>query len=316
VALDEAKALAAIAARRQRGVPFDGHELARRIDDLGDLNLSKGARHEAFAELYAAFTPASFRLVPFPDDSAIEAADHRVRVRAVIVDDAHDQVVGEIERDLVLDQGFVRHDLLRIQDAYRGGGLSLVLLNQALPLYRELGLRAVLVHAALQTGRWQWARLGFDFLSDAERGLVMGWATMALVGMGRSPIAIDSPARRLAQLGTGSPPEEASLEDVLAGTQAELAVWQRDPVRKPTADALLTEWDQRALAESQGQLRMLDSQRIQIIAAGNGVAATDPIPVGKAIMLAGPDWLGFFDLADPAAQDAFDREFSRRFTGR
>jgi hypothetical protein len=35
----------------------------------------------------------------------------------------------------------------------------------------SLGLHAVLVHAALQISRWQWARLGFDFATN--EGLVV-----------------------------------------------------------------------------------------------------------------------------------------------
>jgi ribosomal protein S6 len=34
--------------------------------------------------------------------------------RAVIADDAERQVVGEIERDLILDHAVVRHELLKL----------------------------------------------------------------------------------------------------------------------------------------------------------------------------------------------------------
>jgi len=44
--------------------------------------------------------------------------------------------------------------------------------------------------------------------------------------------------------------------------------------------------------------------------------ASREIALGKAIMLAGPDWEGLFDLADRASQDAFDRELSRYFASR
>jgi hypothetical protein len=299
VVVDEARALAELAGRRQAGGEFDRAELARRIDDLGDIVLSKAVRHGAFAELYAAYTPRAFRLVPFPDDSSISVAGHRIRVKAVIVDETHGQVVAEIVRDVVLDQGVVHHELLRVQDAYRGDALSYVLLDQALPVYRQLELQRVLVHAAMETGRWHWARLGFDFLDDNERGLVMGWATMALIGLGRAPLDPASPARRLAQLGTGSPTETATLDDVRLAVQAQLAIWTADPGSKAVAEALAAEWDRRSLAETDGQVGMLDPGRLQAIAGRNGV-----------------DWWGAFDLADQASLDAFGREFSRRFSGR
>jgi GNAT superfamily N-acetyltransferase len=314
--MDEAQVLADIEARRKAGVVFDGRELTRRIDDLGDIVLSSAGRHGAFAELYGAFTPKGFRLVPFPDDSQITVSDHRVRVRAVIIDDAHGQVVAEIERDVLLDHGIVRHDLLRVQDAYRGEGLSYVLLERALELYRQLGLGLVVVHAALETGRWHWARLGFDFVNDRERSIVMGWAMMALVGLGQTPLDPASPARRLAQLGTGSPSDQASLEDVRAAVDAQLAIWHKDPALRHGADLLAAEWDRRSLSETGQQLRILEPARVKRIAAANAMTATDPMALGKAIMLAGPDWLGSFDLNDQPSLDAFEREFSRRFSGR
>jgi hypothetical protein len=316
VSLSERQALMRIADRRRSGAPFDGSELVRRIDELGDMQLSTASRHDAFAELYAAYTPSGFRLMPFPDDSALYGSEHRVVVRAVIADDVQCQVVGEIERDLILDHDVVRHELLKLQDAYRGSGVSLVLLSQALPIYRRLGLRAIVVHAALETGRWHWARLGFDFATPSERATAIGWGVLALAGLGRAPISPDAPARRLAQLGTGSPPEAASMAEVRGAVEAELARWRADPARRMAADELAREWDRRARAESADRFAALDSARTALLASRNGLDASEEIVLGKAIMLAGPDWEGVFDLADQASQDAFDREFSRYFASR
>jgi GNAT superfamily N-acetyltransferase len=302
--------------RRRSGAPFDGSELVRRIDELGDMQLSTASRHDAFAELYAAYTPSGFRLMPFPDDSALYGSEHRIVVRAVIADDIQGQVVGEIERDLILDHDVVRHELLKLQDAYRGSGVSLVLLSQALPIYRQLGLRAIVVHAALETGRWHWARLGFDFATPSERATAIGWGVLALAGLGRAPISPDAPARRLAQLGTGSPPEAASMAEVRGAVEVELACWRADPARRIVADELAREWDRRARAESADRFTALDSARTALLASRNGFDASEEIALGKAIMLAGPDWEGVFDLADQASQDAFDREFSRYFASR
>lgn len=185
--IDEAQALAQIAARRAAGGAFDGPELLRRIDDLGDMRLNAEARHDAFVELYAAFTPSGFRFVPFPNDCAITVAEHRVSLKAVIVDERIGQVVAEIVRDVLLDRKAVVHELLKVQDVYRGVALSYVLLNQAFPLYRQIGLDRVLVHAAMETGRWHWARLGFDFLEPDDRTIVMAWALAALGGLEARP---------------------------------------------------------------------------------------------------------------------------------
>jgi hypothetical protein len=307
--------VAAIDARRDAGASFDRAELTRRVDELDDGPLASQARHEALAELYANFTPPNFRLVPFPDDSLVETAGHRIRIRAMIVDDRIGQVVAEIDRDLHLDAEAVNHELLRIQRAYRGSALSLVLLQQAFPLYRQLGLRLILVHAALETGRWQWARLGFEAV-PADRSLVMSWATVALGGLGVPLIDPTAPIRRLAQLGTGEPPEEVSLEQVHAAVAADLTRRQEDPALAGAVTPMVAAWDERSLDETGGRMRMLEPARLAMIAAANRITPGEAIPIGKAIMLTGPDWNGYFDLADQAAQDAFDREFGRRFSGR
>jgi hypothetical protein len=161
-----------------------------------------------------------------------------------------------------------------------------------------------------------WARLGFDFATPSERAIALGWGVLALAGLGREPIDPDAPARRLAQLGTGSPPEEASMDEVRGAVESELARWQADPARRTAADELAREWDRRALAESANRFPALDPERIALLASRNGLDVSDRIPLGKAIMLAGPDWKGVFDLADWASQDAFDRELSRYFASR
>jgi GNAT superfamily N-acetyltransferase len=138
-----------------RAAPFpSGDDIRARIDALGDVALDRATRHAAFADLYAALTPPGFRLMPWPDETQITTAAHDIKLSAVLVDEAvNGQVAARIERHVVLDGGFVSHDLLQVQKPYRGSGFSHVLLNQAFPFYRALGLRAVVVHAALETGR-------------------------------------------------------------------------------------------------------------------------------------------------------------------
>ena len=225
------------------------------------------------------------------------------------------QVFAEIVRDVLLDQRAAVHELLKVQDVYRGVALSNVLLDQAFPLYRQIGLDQVLVHAAMETGRWHWARLGFDFLEADDRTIVMAWALGALGGLGKAAFDPNAPARRLAQLGSGSPQETASMQHVRVAVQAQVAAWGADPAMKPNVDALVAEWDRRSLAETGGQFDMLDADRVRVIAARNRLQVTDQIAPGKAIMLTGPDWWGAFDLHDQATADAFDREFSRCFSG-
>ncbi|MEN3285578.1 MAG: hypothetical protein V7607_6718 [Solirubrobacteraceae bacterium] len=188
------RALAALAARRAAQVGLDGMELRARIQALGDVNLNDAGRQDAFREVYAALTSKRFRLMPFPDASRIETATNRIYLEAVLVDDqVNGQVAGEIRRDVYLDERFVKHDLLRIQTPYRRGGISHILLNQAFPFYRQIGLDVVVVHAALEAGRWHWARMGFAPLDTEERALLQGWSGLCLLA---SVVSRYQPRRR------------------------------------------------------------------------------------------------------------------------
>ena len=106
------------------------------------------------------------------------------------------------------------------------------------------------------------------------------------------------------------------MAEVRSAVEAELARWRADPARRTAVDQLAQEWDRRALAESAGRRTALDPARTALLADRNGLDTSDEIPLGKAVMLAGPDWEGVFDLADQASQDAFEREFSRQFARR
>jgi GNAT superfamily N-acetyltransferase len=325
VPLPEDKALDNLEERRASREPFDGAELALRIEELGDMPLSTGRRHDAFDELYAAFTPEAYALRPFPDDSAIEVDQHRVTVAGVIVDEHDRQVVGQIRSDLVLDEGYIDHGLLDLQDEYRGRGFSHRLLKRALPIYHELGLREVKVHAALETGRWLWARFGLNFRDPYERRVVLGWANCALDGLGLEPVATDAPPVRLALLGSEPGGEQRSMKDVVSAVKAALKprragarpwhrILRRDGrgARSAQATELFAEWNRRA----SGYASALHPDRVDQIAMRNDLTASDRIELGKAIMLTGPDWWGTFDLTSPAAKRVFEAEYNRWKAGR
>ena len=105
------------------------------------------------------------------------------------------------------------------------------------------------------------------------------------------------------------------MEQVRVAVQAQVTAWGADPALKPNRRCDVAEWDRRSRAETGGRY-MLDADRVRVIAARNRLQPSDQIALGKAIMLTGPDWWGAFDLHDQATADAFDREFSRRFSRR
>jgi hypothetical protein len=303
----------AIDARRQSGGICDSAELRQRIDDLGDMKLSDKARHDAFREVYDALTPTGFRLMPFPDRTNITVTGHVLNIEAVVVDENIGQVVGAIERRFELDSRFVDHQLLALQAPYRGAGLSLVLLNQAFPFYRSIQLDRVLVHAALETGRWQWARMGFEF-APVDRPVVEAWAVLCLAALGEPLPAPGFRASELALLGTAPGGAQASFQELRDQIELTIPGLLADPTTGPTWTVIATELERRSRIETNNVWGWRDEDRWRHLADANRLKYDQDTAVGKVVMLAGPDWHGTFDLGDPAAQTVFDQEFQRRFT--
>lgn len=301
----------AIEARRNSGVVCDRAELETRIDDLGDMHLTDKARHDAFSEVYEALTPTGFRLMPFPDRTEIKAAGHILNVEAVVVDEHVGQVVGAIERRFELDSRFVEHQLLRLEKPYRGASLSLVLLNQAFPFYRSIGLDRVLVHAALETGRWQWARMGFEVV-PSERPLIDTWSALCLTALGEPILAPGFRASELALLGTAPGGRDTSFEELRDHLELVLPGLLADPTYGHVWTAVSNDLEQRSRRETQSRWGWRDEGRWRALADANRLQYDQAAPVGKVVMLAGPDWNGTFDLQDPAAQAVFDQEFQRQ----
>ena len=303
----------AIEARRQSGAACDGAELAKRIDDLGDMQLTDKERHDAFREVYDALTPIGFRLMPYPDRTQITVVGHVLNIEAVVVDQRIGQVVGAIERRFELDNGFVDHQLLKLETPYRGAGLSLVLLNQSFPFYRSIGLDRVLVHAALQTGRWQWARMGFEIVA-AERQLIETWSALCLAALGEPILTPGFRANELALLGTAPGDRQTSFEELRERLELLLPLLLADPTQGHLWTAVSNELKRHSRRETHNIWGWRDEDRWRTLADANRLQYDRAAPVGKVVMLAGPDWNGTFDLQDPAAQAVFNQEFQRHFS--
>ena len=95
---------------------------------------------------------------------------------------------------------------------------------------------------------------------------------------------------------------------------AAVAALRADPKTQAAVDAIMSHCDERARGESRDRWSALDPDRFEAIATANGLGFDEPLPIGKAIMLTGPDWHGIFDLDDPAAQLVFEAEFNRVFS--
>jgi hypothetical protein len=269
----EVDVLSDIAARRAVGIADLGAELKQRVDELGDLVLDTVDRQHAFSEVFEAFRPPPFALFPLPDDCAIAVSSHAIRVSGVIVDTANRQVVGHLTRTIGLDERMATHDLLSLQQPYRDNALAPVLIQQSFSFYDEIGVFAAIVHASLLTGRWYWARLGFEFF-PSYRKAVARWGRAVNVALG-TPLDVSafSEARQWALAGATPPVVETSFEEI---TRA-----------MPRA-----KW-----AHFGGQSF---GSYLGVVADANRLRFDQRISLGRAIMLSGPDWWGFFPLQDVA----------------
>lgn len=276
----EAQILSDIATRQAGGIADLGADLRQRIDDLGNLVLDTVDRQAAFAEVFDAFRPPNFDLYPQPDECAIAAAGHVVRVSGVIVDTANRQLVGHLVRTISLDTRVAEHDLLALQQPYRDNALTPILIWQSFNFYDRVGLFAALVHAALQTGRWYWARLGFEFALPRFRSSVVRWGRAVNAALG-SPVDVSTftEARQWALAGSTPPLAETTFEEIARAMPR--ARW----------------------AHFRGQSF---GSYLGIVADANRVRFDQPIPLGRAIMLSGPDWLGFFPLQDAARRQQLE----------
>jgi hypothetical protein len=273
----EQQILADIDVRRRAGIADLGAELKLRIRDLGDMALDTPARQEAFREVFDAFTPPRFDLFAMPDECAISTADNTIRISGVLVDAANRQCVGPVRRTLVLDFRFASHDYMSLQQFYRNNALAPVLLTQAFTFYDSVGILVVFAQAALETGRWYWARLGFEFFRASERAAVARWGRAVVAALG-NPVDTGSlhEARQWALLGSTPPQAQTSFEAIAnALPRSRYKHFARLPIRR----------------------------YLELVAERNRIRFDQDIDLGRAIMLTGPDWYGYFPLYDRARRN-------------
>lgn len=170
--------------------------------------------------------------------------------------------VAEFKRELHLDQGFAEHLWLKVEPRFRGKGVSSALLLRSFGFYRELGLSTVELDAGMETGRWHWARVGFEFMLPKEREAVRRWAATVVSALGIV---------------------EPRIETISEATQFARLKGDRDVT----------------LAEL-GQTLPNIQQRAEVVARENYLALDEPISLGRAVMLTGPSWMGRLDLNGPS----------------
>jgi hypothetical protein len=143
------------------------------------------------------------------------------------------------------------------------------LLLASFALYDKLGFREVQLQAAMETGRWYWARVGFEFIRDEDARLVREWAAKVVEATGIRGLRIDryTAAAQFARMGGRRKLSLARIAD--------------------------------AMPSRAGAIRK--------IAAANDLPMDRGIELGRAVMITGPAWFGRLDLDGPerAAFNAF-----------
>lgn len=292
-----------IRARRAAGIADLGAEIRRRIGDFGAITIDSDLRREAFSELTAPFEVPPYRVI-VRDGSFVDPAAEAVVLRMVLVEvaaGAPPAYVATVERTIDFGEALVHHERLDIADGFRGRAIAPRMMLASFDRYDELGMRAVTVHAGLATGRFYWSgKVGFDFLRDADQRHVERWATFVL-GALNLPVDLDGIARpqQWALIGTTSDPPPTARFSELASEVTQVSTTLLDPNGTGVVGAV----EAKDVVAAPGMVDLL--AHLRLIADDNRIGWHADVPLGKLIMLSGPDWWGSFDLTDPVSRTAY-----------
>jgi len=263
----------AIDEQRADEVPLR-EQLLWRIERLAGADLTEPPVTACFSEVLSAFEPSILSLNLIPNQCGIDPADGGSIRFGGVLRAGEDQLIGLIQRRLMVGNGYAIHERLYLLAEARGRGINVVSLQGAFDLYDQIGIDRVILAAALDTGRWHWARVGFEFLLESDREAVRRWVSGALKALQIGDLRVDryTSTAQFARMG-GS--RKISLG---------------------------------ALAEALPRER----RRIEKIALGNNLDLGESIDLGRALMLTGPPWWGVLELNGPGRQ-AFKAYADRKF---
>jgi hypothetical protein len=171
-------------------------------------------------------------------------------------------VVLQFHRHIRLGPGHAEHKWLKVEPWCRGVGISSAFLLRSFELYDGLGVDRVEVEAHMETGKWHWARVGFEFQTPRDLERVRDYAREAI-----QELRLD-----------GAP----QIDDFSSATQFALMTARQSVSLEELAAALPHRREQAEAA-----------------ARKNSLAMDDPLPLGRLVMLTGPIWNGYLDLNGP-----------------
>lgn len=167
-------------ARRRAGGESPRKQLLRGIAALANgSSIDLAEKIDLFPEVREAFSipDAKLELVPgectasTEDGGSLELVGYLCAERLPGI-----PIVAQFHRVLTLEQDCAEHKWLKVEPQHRGNGLSAALLLRSFDFYKEIGLKSVKLEACMETGKWHWARVGFDFKKQGQLERVRRWA--------------------------------------------------------------------------------------------------------------------------------------------
>jgi hypothetical protein len=253
-------------------------QLVERIEIIGERIELDESNCDLFAEVWEGLSIPRIHLEPVEEECWAAPEDGgTIVIKALIQLDG--QSIGIIQRRLVLGRRIALHELLFLGQTVRGQGVSVALLLASFVLYDRLELREVQLQAAMETGRWYWARVGFEFIRDTDARLVRDWATEVVEATEVRGLRIDR--------------YTAAGQFARMGGRRKLALSQ-------IAEAIPSK-----------------AGMVEKIAAANDLSMKRRIELGRAVMITGPAWFGRLDLNGPerAAFNAYAAAKMARIRG-
>lgn len=251
---------------------FDGdgsplrQSIVERIEGLTNGQAIDLAEHIGdFPEIAAAFSipNAKLELIPSRCEASLEDGGKLELVGFIHVRSGiQDHLVAQFQREIRFDQECAEHKWLKVEPGFRGYGISSALLLRSFDFYKALGLAGVELDAGMETGRWHWARVGFEFMWPQDFLKVRAWAL---------------------ELADRLEVHRPGIEQFTSATQFA----RMEGSRKVTLGEL---------AEAMPSMR----GRIEAVAAQNYLELDTRIQLGRAVMLTGPGWEGRLELHGPS----------------
>jgi len=161
--------LAEIARRRAAGQPLDRAEIDARFQALAGASFDDAGVLTAFADVFdAVCAPPHISFAPELTRCRLDVDRRELRFGGLLKSAAGDRI-GQIERHLDFQIGVARHSQIVVNPMFRDVGIAAIILAHSMEFYARVGLNVISLTAALTTGPYYWAKLGFDFAgSDAE----------------------------------------------------------------------------------------------------------------------------------------------------